>query len=173
MTGNETFFNFDDVKPGDRGTNIISMHVFNNDAFSCLLVTNPQDNENTWVDAEKKAGDVTPDVGELSQFLSAVLWSDTNSDKQYNAGEPILYGPAALKDMKNMTYLPLTATTTAYVGLAWCLGTQTVDGAGIHCSGVGNQDVSQTDSFLASLTAFAEQQRNNPNFLCSEVHLPQ
>jgi predicted ribosomally synthesized peptide with SipW-like signal peptide len=169
----DTFFNFDDVKPGDWGTNIISMHVFSNDAYSCLLVTNPQDNENTWVDAEKKAGDVTPDVGELSQFLSAVLWSDTNSDKQYNAGEPILYGPAALKDMKNMTYLPLTATTTAYVGLAWCLGTQTVDGAGIHCSGVGNQDVSQTDSFLASLTAFAEQQRNNPNFLCSEVHLPQ
>jgi len=175
MTGNETFFNFDDVKPGDRGTNIISMHVFNNDAFSCLLVTNPQqDNENDLVDAEAKAGDNTPAVGELSQFLNAVLWADNNpKNNAYDPGETILYGPAALKDMKNMTYLPLTATTTAYVGLAWCLGTQTVNAGVISCSGVGNQDVSQTDSFLASLTAFAEQQRNNPNFSCSQVRLPQ
>ncbi|MBU1102159.1 hypothetical protein KJ853_00690 [Patescibacteria group bacterium] len=169
LTGQETFFNFDDVKPGDRGTNIISMHVFDNDAFSCLLVTDPVDNENDVVEAE---GNDSGQPGELSQFLSAVLWEDTTQDNAYNAGEPILYGPAALKDIKTMNRLPLTATSTAYIGLAWCLGTQTVDGV-ISCSGVGNQDISQTDSFLASLTAYAEQQRNNPNFTCAAVVLPQ
>ena len=169
LTGSEHFFNFDDVKPGDRGTNIISLHVFGNNAYSCLLVTNPADNENGVVEAE---GNDPGEPGELSQFLSAVLWEDTTHDNAYNAGEPILYGPAALEDLKNMNRLPLTATSTAYIGLAWCLGTQIVDGTGIHCSGVGNQDISQTDSFLASLTAYVEQQRNNENFNCASVVLP-
>jgi len=164
------FWQFTDVKPGDRGTNIISMHVFSNDAFGCLLVTNPVDNENGVVDSE--VGD-TGEPGELSQFLSAVIWVDNNpQDNAYNPGETILYGPAALKDIKTMTRLSLTSTTTAYVGLAWCLGTQTVDGTGIHCSGIGNQNIAQTDSFLASLTAYTEQQRNNPNFNCANVVLP-
>jgi predicted ribosomally synthesized peptide with SipW-like signal peptide len=34
----ETFFNFDDVKPGDFGTNLISLHVNTNDAWSCLII---------------------------------------------------------------------------------------------------------------------------------------
>jgi len=170
------FFDFVDLKPGDRGTNIISMHVFDNDAYGCLLVTNPVDNENVCVDPENAIPDPTcgagPADGELSQFLSAVVWSDTNLNKQYDAQEPILYGPAALKDIKTMTRLPLTATATTNIGLTWCLGTQTVDGTGIHCSGTGNQDIAQTDSFLASLTAYVEQQRNNSGFNCANVILP-
>jgi predicted ribosomally synthesized peptide with SipW-like signal peptide len=171
------FFMFKDVKPGDRGTNIISMHVFGNDGYGCLLVTNPVDNENVCVDPELAVPDTScgtsPTDGELSQFLSAVVWMDNNpKDNVYNPGETILYGPAALKNIKTMTRLPLTATTTTNIGLAWCLGTQTVDGTGIHCSGTGNQDIAQTDSFLASLTAYAEQQRNNENFNCANVVLP-
>ncbi|MCX6761201.1 MAG: TasA family protein [Candidatus Nealsonbacteria bacterium] len=165
----DTFFSFNDVKPGDSGTNIISMHVFGNDAYGCLLITDTQDNENGVIDSE--VGD-TGEPGELSGFLNAFLWQDSNHDNAYNVGEPILYGPAAFKDMKNMTNLPLTATTTAYIGLAWCLGAQTVDGTGIHCSGAGNQDIAQTDIFLAPLTAYAEQQRNNSGFQCKNVILP-
>ena len=174
LTGNETFFNFDDVKPGDWGTNIISLHVFGNNAYSCLLVTDPVDNENTLTGPELKLND-TVATGELSQFLSAVVWVDnTPQNNQYDAGETILYGPKALKDIKTMTRLPLTVTTTAYVGLAWCLGTQTIDQVNgiISCSGAGNQDIAQTDIFLASLTAYAEQQRNNDNFSCAVVQLP-
>lgn len=171
----DTFFNFDDVKPGDQGTNIISLHVLDNDAYSCLLVTDPVDNENVCVDPESSAGDTTcsesPDQGELSGLLSAMLWEDTTRDNAYNVGETIIYGPASLKDLKNMVRLSLPTSQTKYIGLAWCAGTQTVDDSGIHCSGAGNQDVVQTDSFLASLTAFAEQQRNNPNFSCTNVVL--
>ena len=169
----DTFFNFEDVKPGDRGTNIISLHVFGNNAYSCLLVTNPVDNENVCVESE--TGDITcgggPDQGELSDYLNAVVWEDNNSqNNQYDADETILY-KGLLKDIKTMNRLSLTATSTAYIGLAWCLGTQTVDGV-ISCSGVGNQDISQTDSFLASLTAYAEQQRNNSGFNCASVVIP-
>lgn len=165
----EHFFSLEDVKPGDNGTNIISMHVSGNDAFSCLLVTNPQDNENVMNNSEQKAGDTTGGTlgnGELSQFLSAVLWEDSTHNNVFDQGETVLYGPGTLKDIKTMKSLPLTSTTTAYIGLAWCLGTQTLDGTGIHCSGTGNQDVAQTDSFLASLTAYATQQRNNSDFQC-------
>lgn len=166
LENGDTFFSFSDVKPGDSGTNIISMHVFDNDAYSCLLVTGADDQENGLADSE--AGD-TEATGELSSFLNAFLWEDSTHNNVYDVGEPQLYGPAAFKDMKNMTNLPLTATTTAYIGLAWCLGTQTVDGTGIHCSGAGNQDIAQTDIFLASLTAYAEQQRNNSGFSCASV----
>jgi len=170
----DTFFNFDDVKPGDWGTNIISAHVFGNDAFGCLLVTNPVDNENVCVDPELDVPDTTcgtgPDQGDLSGLLSAVVWEDnTPQNNQYDAGETILY-EGSLKDIKTMDRLPLTATTTAYIGLAWCAGTQTVDGV-ISCSGAGNQNIAQTDSFMASLTAYAEQQRNNENFSCENVNL--
>src|SRR3989344_3725488 len=36
----DTFFNFDDIKPGDYGTNVISLRVYDNDAFACLLTSN-------------------------------------------------------------------------------------------------------------------------------------
>ncbi len=171
------FWNFDDVKPGDYGTNIISLHVFGNNAYSCLLVNNTQDLDNDVINPEINAGDdIASTTGELSQFLNAFVWVDSTQNNKYDVGETPLYGPnLPLKDMKNMTKLPLTATTTAYVGVAWCFGAQSVDpitGA-ISCSGTGNQNIAQTDSFLAWLTAFATQQRNNADFDCKNVVLPQ
>lgn len=174
----DIFFNFEDVKPGDWGTNIISLHVFDNDAFACLLVTDTQDNENICVDPEIEANDTTcnetPDQGELSDYLSAVVWQDTTQNNAYDSGEPILYD-GLLKNIKTMDRIELVATTTDYIGIAWCLGDQTLDqGAGtISCSGIGNQDIAQTDSFLASLTIYAIQQRNNSEFSCVNVALPQ
>ena len=163
------YWHFGDVKPGDYGTNIISMHVYNNDAYACLIAHNLQDIENNVLDPEITAGDdVASTTGELSQFLTAFVWVDSNQNNTYDNGEDILYGPnAPLTNINTMTRIPLTATTTAYVGVAWCFGTQTVDGSGIHCSGTGNQDIAQTDSFQSYFTVYAEQQRNNENFSCA------
>jgi len=68
----------------------------------------------------------------------------------------------------------LIGSTTYYVGLAWCAGTQTVNpGTGaITCDGSTMGDISQTDSLMASLTAYAEQWRNNLDFDCANVILP-
>jgi len=70
---------------------------------------------------------------------------------------------------------PVPGGETIYVGLAWCAGTQTVDpGTGvIACDGSTMGDIAQTDSLEASLTAYAEQQRNNSEFTCETVGLPQ
>jgi predicted ribosomally synthesized peptide with SipW-like signal peptide len=170
------FWRFSDVKPGDHGTNVISMHVFNNNAFGCLLVNNTHDNENNLIDPESQAGDTTndPDGGELSQFINVFAWTDNNQNGIYEpTGETQLLAPnTPIKDL-DLLQLSLQSTTTAYVGLAWCVGTQSVSVAGvISCSGAGDQDIAQTDSFLASLTAYAEQERNNPNFNCANVTLP-
>ena len=57
---------------------------------------------------------------------------------------------------------------TGYIGLAWCVGTQSLPGGNVvSCSGSASGiDQAQTDSTGASLTAYAVQQRNNEHFDC-------
>ena len=162
------FWTIGDVKPGDYGTNLISLHVLSNDAYTCLYTGGTTDLENGINNAEAKAGDVTLAVGELSNYLNAIVWAD-NGNGVHDSGEAVLYnGP--LKG----EYIPkqaLASNGIGYLGLAWCAGTQTVDaGTGvISCSGAGNQNDAQTDSFTADLTAYAVQQRNNTSFDCSSI----
>lgn len=170
----QKYFNFGDVKPGDYGTNLISLHVDNNDAYACLIPNAIVDNENIIVDPEVTAGDVTPAVGELSGELQFFIWDD-NGDGVYQSPEPILAPAGTLiggikAAMANMQLVGGGATK--YVGLAWCAGDQTLVGNVVGCNGAGMGDIAQTDSLVASLTAFAEQVRNNPSFLCSSVVLP-
>lgn len=172
----QKFFDFGDVKPGDQGTDVISLSVTSNDAFACLLLDNKKDNEKTLVDPEVTAGDITPgspagtDGGELSNYLNVVVWDD-NNDGVHQPAELILYNGL----LKNLVPLSLSLPTsiTDYLGLAWCAGTQTVAGDGsISCNGSGNQNDAQTDSFVSDIVAYAVQQRNNPNFTCASVVLP-
>ncbi len=65
--------------------------------------------------------------------------------------------------------ISLTASITKYIGIDWCAGTQSIVGGVVKCDGSGNQNVAQTDSFTASITAYAEQQRNNENFVCGRA----
>ena len=172
------FWSFDDVKPGDYGKNIISLHAYSNDAFACLINHNIKDYENVCIGPEIAVSDPTcgteDDQGELSGFLKAFVWVDSIQNNKFDAGETVLYGPnAAFTGTNTMAPISLTASDTEYIGIAWCFGTQSVDpGTGvISCSGSGNQDIAQTDSFLSDFTAYAEQQRNNPGFDCMNVQL--
>ncbi|MCX6764457.1 MAG: hypothetical protein NTU58_01990 [Candidatus Nealsonbacteria bacterium] len=175
---NEHFWNFDDVKPGDRGTNLISLHVYDNDSWACLLVNNKQELENTWLNPEKKAGDVTENMGELSQFIKVFGWNDADQDGVYDAGEATLFqgslaNPVATLKIADSTQLPqIPGDTTKYVGLAWCFGNQIVDTVNgiITCDGSGVSDIAQSDQLIADLTAYAEQWRNNSNFTCESLN---
>ena len=178
----DQFFMFDDVKPGDRGRNVISLHAFDNDAWACLIVHDKQDDENVLTDPEGEAGDTTDGAGfgELSPFLEVFGWDDNNKNGIYEPGsedalfEGSLAGdPVNLKVADSTSPLPLTASVTYYVGLAWCAGTQTVDHntGEITCDGSSMDDTAQTDSLSASLTAYIEQWRNNEEFECSNVDL--
>jgi len=168
------FWDLVDVKPGDDGLNIISLHAYDNDAYSCLIPHGYLDVENDVLDSEIAMGDnPTSTDGELSNYLNAFVWIDANKNNTYEPGiDTVLYGPAKFINMKTMTRIPLTESHTENIGVAWCFGTQSVDETGIHCSGVGNQDIAQSDSFLSYFTAYAEQQRNNPDFNCANVILP-
>jgi hypothetical protein len=171
---NQTFFNFDDVKPGDTGTNLISLHVDTNDAYACLMVKNPKDEENTHLVPETLAGDTTvgPLNGELSNDLNVAVWNDTTSNGVHDAGEVILYQGGIDTEL---IQLSLTGGgPTSYVGLAWCAGTQTATTAvgPITCNGAGMSNQAQTDSFMADVVAYGIQQRNNQGFDCHNVVFP-
>lgn len=172
----DTFWNFPDVKPGDYGTNVISLHVTSNDAFACLLTKNIVDNDNAPTDPELAVPDPTtgPGLGELSQFVKMFAWNDIDNDGVYDGGaENVLLPQNTPIANLNLLNLSLTTGTTKYVGLAWCAGTQAVPVAGspVACDGSGMGNIAQTDSFTADVVAYAEQQRNNPNFSCSNVVL--
>ncbi len=173
----EHFWNLDDVKPGDKGTNLISLHIDNNDAWACMMVNNKQDDENGLSDSETDIGDITANMGELSQFINVFGWEDDNQDGIYQISETTLFQGSladpivslAIADANNLPQI--SGNTTKYLGLAWCFGNQNVDtGTGaITCDGSSVGDIAQTDSFVADLTMYATQYRNQENFLCSSL----
>lgn len=166
LESGDVFWNFDDVKPGDTGTNVVSLHVYDNDAFACLNVANVVDNENTVVEPEQPDGGP---IGELSPFLKLFVWDNGGSnDNVYNVGDPIIYGPnQPLGGFTTAQKLSLIATTTKYIGMAWCFGEQSVNGSTISCDGSDDgYNVAQTDSVIADLEFLAVQQRNNADFQC-------
>ena len=173
---NQTFFDFDDVKPGDRGTNVISVHAYNNDAWLCLNLQNKDDDENVVVDPELALGD-TASIGELSKYLNVFLWRDNDGDGVYEPTGEVGLGTYSFQNL-NMVPLydsttpdgPMVASQTKYIGLAWCAGTISADvGTGvISCNASTMLNDAQTDKLTADLVLYAEQWRNNPNFSCEE-----
>jgi len=176
----QTFFNFTDVKPGDFGRNVISMHVYDNDAWSCFVIGDISNDENQVNDSEIEAGDDLGLEGELGDYIEVFIWDDKDKDGLYdiNESENSLAGPDSFFDVTHVISLHdsntdngvLSATTTEYIGLAWCAGTLTVDGEGLmNCDGSSMGDIAQTDILTASLTAYVEQVRNNNGFLCESI----
>lgn len=180
----QKFFNFNDVKPGDFGTNVISLHVSSNDAYACLIVGNKNDDENPAqpLAPELAAGDAVgagnpTGFGELSNYLNVFTWADANGNGVYNTGETALgSGPLSTltsimsMDPSNSQFLPANATQN--IGLAWCAGTLTPNpDSAFGCNGATMGNIAQSDSFTADLTAYATQQRNNSEFRCSDVDL--
>jgi len=166
------FWNYNDVKPGDWGINIISLHAYDNDAYACLITHNIVDAEDTMTDPEEEAGDdIASIIGELSQFIEIFAWEDVNENNIYNAGDSVIAGPGvSLTDAIGL--IPLTKSNTKYIGIAWCAGTQSLDGYDIVCDGSTMGNIAQSDIMTAYITAYAEQQRNNGDFDCDDVVLP-
>ncbi len=162
-----SFWSFSDVKPGDYGTDLVSLHVDSNDAYACLFTSDVDDNENMLLESE--SGDTSTSEGELSQYLKLFAWDD-DGDGVYETGETVLvpvntpFGtdvPAAA--------VAVSTTVNSNVGVAWCMGTQSLSGTTINCSGAGDQNDAQTDTLTAQMVAYAEQQRNNSAFSCQDV----
>ncbi len=190
------FFNFFDLKPGDVGEDTISLHVNSNDAWACMNIAITDTPENDVTEPEGEV-DGTPDVGELQDELYFAFWAD-DGDNVYETDEVIFEEglAASLFDGVNMVLADSTGNvwdTTGplqgggeyvyHVGKVWCYGeleeTPYVQdllntfgpldrGTGFACSGSSVSNVSQTDGIMADVTFYAEQSRNNDNFVCSE-----
>lgn len=169
----DTFFNFGDIKPSDWGTNLISLHVETNDAYACLFPNSIVDGENTRIEPEESAGDTTPDQpdGELSQFIKMFAWAD-DGNGVYEGESVLIPVNTPLSNIEgSMVAMNLQSGDPDYIGLAWCVGTQSLVGNDIECSGSASGiDQAQTDSVTAALTAYAVQQRNNDNFTCAQAY---
>lgn len=170
----DQFWYFPDVKPGDNGTDTVSLHVNGNDAFACLYGKNIVDTDVTLTGPEIALGD-TLATGELSPFIKVFGWNDANGDGIYQGTEATLITVnTPLPTMvTQMVALSLTGGgPTKNVGLAWCAGTQTLVGNTIGCDGAGMSNIAQTDKTTLDFTAYAVQQRNNPNFTCASLVTP-
>lgn len=173
----DTFFNFDDVKPGDRGVNVISLHPDSNDAWACLNTANEQDLENTNITPEQDAGDTSSPAGELSHFLKVFAWWDTNANGVFDSGEGVI----GTTDFGTLGTLPLADVTTGggalpggqvkHLGLFWCAGTliPPVAGNPFSCDGSNMGNTAQTDSYSTDVKFYAIQQRGNAQFTCSSL----
>lgn len=130
------FFNFTDIKPGDIGEDTISIHVNNNNAWSCMninLAGTPENGQNE----PELAVDPTTGLsdGELQNHLYFTFWAD-DGDNVFEQGEKVFKQGLtrdifngenwALADSQTNVWNgtgPLLGATTKYIGKAWCFGT--------------------------------------------------
>lgn len=161
LDGSHTFWNFGDIKPGDYGSNVISLHVYDNDAYLCMF---PHGEEQS-----------SPNGGNIADYIEVFTWNDMDNDGNYDPNDSEYeIQTTTLGSLESLAnYDPsnenfLSATSTEYIGLSWCAGTIDVDETtgDISCDGseVGND--AQASSFSSSFTAYVEQVRNNGNFSC-------
>lgn len=153
VPGQDHFFDFTDLKPGDLGEDTISIHVGSNDAWMCAAAQITSDLDNSITEPEDAedilaASDGTTD-GDLDSALNFVFWND-DGDNVYEPSceqtvgcvpETIfLDGPLSnLDDAGQITLAdsqssilgqttPIPGDTTFYIGKAWCFGDMATPG---------------------------------------------
>lgn len=180
LTESETFFNFLDLKPGDEGEGTISLHVYNNDAYACVTIDPTMNDDNGSTEPELEVDDPDGDSifdGELAQNMQFRIWADVcnattefpsalvgdniyqaNCDRLLTEGDgPITPRTWALADPTGNVFTvngPLVGSNNYYLGVAWWIPEE-----------VGN--IIQTDKYMADISFYVEQSRNNPTFTCN------
>lgn len=147
------YFDFTDVKPGDRGEDTISLTVDNNDAWACAELTLTSNKDNTCTEPELGVDtSCTPSStnlfdGELAQGIEFVWWAD-DGDNVLEVGEEATkyyLGPDSISNLLGSdnkldltvadsvlnffdptTAGPLTGGATYNLGKGWCFGDMTL-----------------------------------------------
>ncbi len=175
----DKFFNFDDVKPGDFGCNVISMHVQKTDAWMCLDFKNLEESENGENEPESLVD--TTDGADLADGTEFFGWIDDGDGTYEPPQEKALFGTstqAASEVLDEKTYVigdskkggACKVNTTRYVGMCWCAGDLVVNQNGtMSCdaSTLGNE--AQTDSFTLDVSIRAEPVNQKPKFICGDT----
>lgn len=179
----EVFFNFTDIKPGDKGEDTLSFHLESNDAWACVVVSEIIDSDNTCTEPELEIEDTDctglESDGELDNHLYVIAWIDDGAgsngikcDNIRNGDEQLLtegYVGSYLSNATGDKYvIPVADSSSGSL-----MGQNVALAAGDYCIGIAwsvdtdaGNDV-QTDQLGADLKFYVEQWRNNPDFTCS------
>ncbi|TSC85841.1 MAG: hypothetical protein G01um10148_749 [Parcubacteria group bacterium Gr01-1014_8] len=175
VPGADKFFNFDDIKPGDFGCNVISMHVKNANAWMCLDFKNLQENENGVNEPEgHEDGAAGAELADGTEFFG---WMDDGDGKYEPPNEKPIFGTstqAASYVFASTTYAIADSrgsmcrlNTKRYVGMCWCAGDLTVQQNGsFNCDANALGNEAQTDSFSVDVSIRAEMAQLKPKFIC-------
>lgn len=153
---NGTRFTLSDLKPLDTGEITFAAENNANPAYVCTTVEASGNAENDRLDPEVDAGDNTPNIGELQDFLSFKYGTETGT----------------LSEIAGMMYFGsgngVETNGTEAGSLEYCFGEYDESGACVLSS--DDDNVAQTDSVDIDLTFQAVQTRNNENFSCADLN---
>jgi len=159
------FFNFLDVKPGDRGEDTISLKAVNNDAWLCANIKNLKKFENGCTEPEavvdSDCGNPGQGEGELQQKIHMKIWMDVSNqgtavpcDNILQPEELVLVEDTVIDSNAGVYPLgQIRGDQKVCLGVAWWIPSE-----------VGN--IIQGDSVTGDISFYAEQVRNNPDFIC-------
>ena len=135
----QKFFNFLDLKPGDRGEDTISLHVNTNDAYLCANVKLTSNDDNGLTEPEALVDSTDgPGNGELASNVNFVWWADDGDNVLESNESVISQGPIGALGLQGSTTItladsqsniwtgtggPVAGEKTYYIGKAWCFGT--------------------------------------------------
>jgi predicted ribosomally synthesized peptide with SipW-like signal peptide len=179
----DRIFNWHDIKPGDFGEATISIHVYDNDAWGWMRVTNAMETGGILSEPEfNELGVGETDDGELSQNMMIMIWVDEgahdgfgNDPVEWNCDEKCPTCDCDGGEGDNIwqdDYEPVIFEGTMYDFIYGdpILFTQNVMEACVtYYIGwawsipveVGN--IIQGDTLVFDIEFYAEQYRNNPN----------
>lgn len=135
----QKFFDFPDLKPGDRGEDTISLHVDTNDAYLCANVKLTSNNDNTPTEPESLVdGNTGIGQGELASSVNFLWWADDGDNVLESDEHVISQGPIGALGLNGSTTIaladsslniwtgtpgPVPGAQTLYIAKAWCFGT--------------------------------------------------
>ena len=155
---NHLFLNFNDIKPSDWGEDTISVHVNDNEAWSCVDIALTSNDDNTSTEPELEDGDLPEDTnnsfdGELAQNVNFIFWVDDGDNvletNEYSnnliasgSAQTILDGAhwtladSAKNIVGGSVGEGLLSAQTYHIGKAWCFGALTpnplAEGQGVN-----------------------------------------
>jgi hypothetical protein len=181
VPGSDHFFDFDDLKPGDFGKTIISLHVKKQKAWMCLDFSNLESADNDQNEPEALVDD-EGDEGELLEGIEFFGWQD-DGDNEFGVGEEVLFDVSHAGEVLDDTTYTIEdfvhgygfkVNEVRYVGILWCAGELSVNTqtAAVSCDGsvLGNEVQTDTLSVDIALRAFPVKDR--PQFQCEGKKFP-
>ena len=178
VPGVHKFFNFSDIKPGDRGEDTVSLHVIDNDAWAWFRVTPTGDNDVTCTEPETESTDPqcsaspaptpAPGDGELQEALEFNVWLDQGltpgfqgtgdegeGDNIFNEGDVPLATPGPIdQGGENYNLWEVLALVRLDIGTGCDGANADPDGDGVTTGGTGACQGLPDDGHLVGSTTY-------------------